>query len=113
MSSYLINGTATSIAPATVLWQPNQVGTDHNGAPINSRYYNVILEFDACTPPEASEWLNAASGGGSISLTIPNRWSSASFVTFSPVYLSISEPPNYETVNMAPFRLMATRMVPQ
>lgn len=113
MSSYLLNGVATSIAPAAVLWQPNQVGTDHNGAPVYSRYYNVMLDFDACTPSEALEWLNAASNGGSVSLKIPNRWSSGSFITFSPVYLTISTPPNYETVNMAPFQLMATRVVPE
>jgi hypothetical protein len=113
MSSYLLNGAATSIAPATVLWQPNQVGTDHTGAPVYSRYYNVQLEFDAATPPESSEWLNAASLGASVSLTIPNRWSSASFVTFSPVYLTISDPPNYETVNLAPFRIQVSRIVPE
>lgn len=112
MTSYMLNGVSTSIAPATVWWQPNQIGNDHNGAPIYSRYYNVQLEFDACTPPEASEWLNAASVGTSISLTIPNRWG-GSFVTFSPVYPTIIEPPNYETVNMSPFKIQVQRVVPE
>lgn len=110
--TYAINGTATSIAPITVLWQPNKVGVDHNGAPVYSRYWNVVLEFDASVPSEASEWITRASGG-SISLTIPNRWSSGSFVTFSPCYLELSAPPVYETVNLMSFTLMATKMVPQ
>ena len=110
--SFLINGTAPSISPATVWWQPNNVGSDHNGAPVYSRYWNVMLEFDVATPPESSEWLNVASGG-SVSLRLPNRWSSASFITFSPIYLNLIEPPNYETVNMSPFRLQATRVVPE
>ena len=111
--SYLLNGLATSIAPSLVTWQPNQVGSDHNGAPIISRVYNVVLDFDSCTPTEASEWLNSASNGGSVSITIPNRWSSGSFVTFSPVYLSVLTPPSYETVNIAPFQIIATRVVPE
>jgi len=110
--SYLINGQSASIAPATVWWQPIEVGTDHNGQPVYSRYWNCVLEFDACTPQEASQWLTAVSAG-SVSLTLPNRWSSASFVTFSPVYASITEAPNYETVNMAPFQMTITRIVPQ
>lgn len=113
MSSYLINGEQASIAPATIWWQPNPVGTDHNGAPIYSKFYNVLLEFDACTPAEASQWLNAASVGGSVSLTFPNRWSAASFVTFSPVYMNLTEPPNYETINMAPFRITVSRVIPE
>ena len=110
--TYLINGSTASISPTTLLWQPNKVGTDHNGAPVYSRYWNVQLTFDACTPSEGSEWLNVASGG-SLSLTMPNRWSSASFITFSPVYLDLIEPPIYETVNLMNFSLLATRVVPE
>lgn len=110
--SYSINGIPASIAPATVWWKPIEVGMDHNGQPLYSRYWNCTLEFDACTPPQAAQWLNAVSSG-SVSLTLPNRWSSASFVTYSPVYANITESPNYETVNMAPFSITLTRIVPQ
>lgn len=111
MSSYLLNGSATSIAPATILWQPNEVGTDHNGAPVYSQYWNVQLNFDAAIPTEAFQWLNNATGT-SVSLTIPNRWSDATFTTFSPVYLKIMDAPVYETVNMMSFGLLATRVLP-
>ena len=82
-TEYKVDGSSTSIAPVNVIWQPQQVGTDHNGAPVYSIFYNVSLTFDVSTPSCAVDWLTAASSGGSHSLTIPSKWSNASFVTFS------------------------------
>jgi len=110
--TYKIDGMATSIAPIDVHWIPQKVGQDHNGAPVYSIYYNVSMSFDVSQPASALDWLNAASSGGSHSLTIPQRWSNASFVTYSPVFLELLEAPNYEVINLTPFRILASRVVP-
>ena len=103
--TYKINGTATSIGPATVRWMPTVKGNDHNGQPLYSTSYTVELRFsEGASVTDGREWLDGTSSG-SVTLTIPTRWG-LDFTDLSSVYVQILEPPELADVHLGSFALL-------
>lgn len=101
---YAFNGSEASLAPFSVQWNNILLGTDHNGAPIYSANHTVVMQFGAASVTLAQQWLNQASGGTSINLTVLDRWQMTSAIA-SAVYLEITRPPAIEGIHAGPFTL--------
>ena len=106
---YKINGSEASLAPFSVQWNNILLGTDHNGAPIYSANHTVVMQFGAASTPFAQQWLNQASGGTSINLTVLDRWHVGSAIG-SAVNMEITRPPMIEGINAGPFTLTVRGM---
>lgn len=109
MTDYLINGSAASLAPTGVKWVPQIATTDHNNQPVYSTF-NVELQFPACCPADAAQWLNAVSSG-SVDLQILGRWN-LSETNLSAVYCFIPDPPQSRDIHVEPFSIMVMGVYP-
>jgi hypothetical protein len=108
--TYAINGSAASIAPTSVQWLKNQVGVDHNGAPIFSTNNNIIMTFDPSSATEARQWLDLASTGGSYNLTTLDQWKAGTTI-LSSIYFQITRPPVFTNNFAGPFTLTVLKAV--
>ena len=103
-SNFRINGTNTSIAPISIRWIPQILGTDHNGQPVYSSNFNIMMKFDAGSVVWAREWIEGTSSG-SVNLTVLNRLN-LGYTDLSGVYVSIEEEPEINSILAGQFSLM-------
>lgn len=103
--SYTINGSAASIAPASVRWLLQNMGIDHNGQPVYSRFANIEMRFpEEADPADLRQWINACSNG-SVNLNLPDKWN-ISFTNLSGVYVEITQFPEILDVHATQLAMM-------
>lgn len=106
---YMLNGASVSISPFRQTNTPNIAGISNTGAPVQSTYWNVQLDFDQSSPEDMSQWLDAASVGASVSVTLLDRYNT-SFITVSPVYLRLDNAPSLEDIHANQWSLTVLRV---
>lgn len=106
---YAINGASAMISPYEQLYEQTQIGTNHNGAPIYARKKHVVLRFDQCPLEHANQWISLA-GTASHTLDIVSE-TSISYVTLSPVYVSVEEWPATFEAHAGQFAIRITNVV--
>lgn len=109
---FKVDGVTASLAPYSQRYRNLPIGTDHNGAPLYSRFQEVDLSFDVANvaPKYHIQWL-AAVDGGSHTLDILTESFSA-FRTVSPVYLTCEQLPDIQEIVSQPF-VITVRRVPK
>ena len=106
MEDFGIDGSAASIAPVTVQWMREQIGTSHEGAPLLPSKWNVIMSFDSASPSHAKEWLDLEDGASHTIDTLARN--QLGWKTLSPVYIKVDQYPAQEDIHSGPFVIRVT-----
>ena len=103
---YAINGVSASLAPYSQQWQKTVIGTNHLGAPIYARKRQVTMSFDEGTLAYAKQWTDLANGA-SHTLDVLDE-NLLTFVTLSPVYVTVEQWPETRSAHASEFSIRVT-----
>ena len=105
-NTYTVDGTEASIAPFSVQWIPQRIGTDHQGAPIYADKEHIMCRFPPASPTMARQWVSTEDGEShNITMLGPN---STQFFDLSAVYVTVTEPPFMSDIHSSEFAITIT-----
>lgn len=104
-TDYTLNGFTTSVAPISQKWEPMILGTDHNLSPIYGALWNVRLNFAESVALEGAEWVDSASSGASVNVTVLDRYQTT-YTDLSGVYMQVENQPEITAGYMTPFSIV-------
>ena len=109
--TYLIQGSAASIAPFRQQWNDIILGRDHNNAPLYSAYKEVVLQFDQCTVAQYQQWAGVVTSASVTTITMLNV-DNASFTAYSSAFLEFDKRPELQAGVTGSWSLKVTGIQP-